>query len=83
MRQSPEQDELHLLEEAEPDDSDIVMEDEVVQLRKERRRRSTATDKRISSSDVSGFFSILTLTAECRKQQLFVYPYFHLHSLFL
>lgn len=88
MRQSPEQDELHLLEEAEPNDLDFVTE-ENVQLRKERRRRSTATEmekKRISSSDVSEFSLWYAKTTQWRNYQVemaFVYSYFHLHSLFL
>lgn len=52
MRQSPEQDELLLLEEAELGESDYQTEEEMVQLRKEKRRRSSAMKKRIST-DVS------------------------------
>ena len=51
MRQSPEQDELHLLEEAELGELD----DDTGQVRKERRRKTSAAaetkKKRLSSSE--------------------------------
>lgn len=52
-----EQDELHLLEEAELEDSEFAMGEELVQGRRDRRqKRSSAVElkkKRISSSEVS------------------------------
>ena len=54
MRQSPEQDELHLLEEAEPDDSDFLTEEELQRERKRRISTAEMKKKRISGSDVSG-----------------------------
>ena len=58
MRQPTEQDELHLLEEAELGDSEFMTEEEQVQSRRDRRQRKSSTiemkKKRISSSDVSG-----------------------------
>ena len=61
MRQPPEQDELLLLEEAEPGDVDYPAED---QHPRERRRRSSAAAeikrKRMSGSDVSGLHRVQT-----------------------
>jgi hypothetical protein len=53
-----EQDELHLLEEAELGDSEFTMGEELVQGRRDRRHRRSAAavelkKKRISSSEVS------------------------------
>lgn len=53
-----EQDELHLLEEAELGDSEFAAGEELVQGRRDRRQRSSSAvelkKKRISSSEVSG-----------------------------
>lgn len=53
-----EQDELHLLEEAELGDSEFAMGEELVQGHRDRRQRKISAvelkKKRISSSEVSG-----------------------------